>query len=443
MKNKLGLDEQVVKNISYQKNELSWVREFRLRAYQIFLKKTLPEWAKRADDFGFQDIKYYVNSGSSQKKTWDEVPKEIKDTFEKLGVPKAEREVLAGVKAQYESEVVYGSLLAPLEKQGVIFLSMDEGIKLYPEIVKKYFGKLIPPHDNKFAALNSAVFSGGSFLYVPKNVRVELPLQAYFRINEEKMGQFERTLIIAEEGSFVHYTEGCTAPLYSSVSLHSAVVEIYVGKGAHVIYSTIQNWSTNVFNLVTKRARVEEEGRMEWIDGNLGSRLTMKYPSVYLVGRKASGEILSLARAKRGQVQDSGGKAIHLASETKSRIIAKSISMDGGTSIYRGQVKIPQFAENCRNLTSCDALILDDQSISDTFPTIQIQNSSAQIEHEATASKISRDELFYANQRGLPEDQAKSMILNGFLSPIVRRLPMEYAVELNRLIELDMSNSVG
>lgn len=308
MINKLGLDENTIKNISYEKSEDSWVYDFRLKAYQIFLKKKLPEWAKRADNFEFQKIKYYLKPNSSQKKTWAEVPLEIKNTFEKLGVPKAEREVLAGVKAQYESEVVYGSLLKPLEKQGVIFLSMDEGIKKFPEIVKKYFGKLVPPTDNKFAALNSAVFSGGSFLYVPKGVHVELPLQAYFRINEAQMGQFERTLIIAEPASFVHYTEGCTAPLYSSASLHSAVVEIYVGKQAHVIYSTIQNWSENVYNLVTKRARVEEEGRMEWIDGNLGSRLTMKYPSVYLVGRKATGEILSLARAKKGQTQDSGEK---------------------------------------------------------------------------------------------------------------------------------------
>ncbi len=442
-KNKLGLDEDTVKNISYEKLEDEWVRDFRLRAYKIFLKKKLPEWARRADNLEFDKIRYYLKPDSSQKRSWEEVPKDIKDTFEKLGVPKAEREVLAGVKAQWESEVIYGSLLKPLQKKGVIFLSMDEGIKKFPELIQKYFGKLVPPQDNKFAALNSAVFSGGSFLYVPKGVKVELPLQAYFRINEAQMGQFERTLIIAEAGSFVHYTEGCTAPLYSSASLHSAVVEIYVGKGAHVIYSTIQNWSENVFNLVTKRARVEEEGRMEWIDGNLGSKLTMKYPSVYLVGRKASGEVLSLARAKKGQVQDSGGKAIHLASETKSRIVAKSISMNGGRAIYRGQVKIPEFAQNCRNLTSCDALILDEKSVSDTFPTIQIQNSSAQIEHEATASKISRDELFYANQRGLPEDAAKSMILNGFLAPIVRRLPMEYAVELNRLIELDMSGAVG
>jgi Fe-S cluster assembly protein SufB len=371
------------------------------------------------------------------------VPQDIKDTFEKLGIPEAERKFLSGVKAQFESEVVYGSILKNLEKQGVIFLSMDEAIKKYPETVKKYFGKLVPPTDNKFAALNSCVFSGGSFVYVPKNIHVELPLQAYFRINAPHIGQFERTLIIAEEGSFVHYTEGCTAPTYSSNSLHCAVVEIFVKPRARVIYSTIQNWSTNVFNLVTKRARVEEEGSMEWIDGNLGSKLTMKYPSVYLVGRKASGEILSLARAKRDQIQDAGGKAIHLASETKSRIISKSVAMEGGTTIYRGQVKIPTFAKDCRNFTSCDALIIDEKSISDTFPTIQVENNDAQIEHEATASKISRDELFYCEARGISETQAKSMIVNGFLNPIVKKLPMEYAVELNRLIEMDMSGSVG
>lgn len=441
--NKLGLDESTIKNISYQKSEKDWVREFRLKAYNIFLKKNLPVWATAARDFKFQEIKYYVKPNSTQKKTWGEVPDEIKNTFEKLGVPQAEREFLAGVKAQYESEVVYGSLLEPLRKQGVIFLSMDEAIKKHADIVREYFGKLIPASDNKFAALNSAVFSGGSFVYVPRGVKVELPIQAYFRINESQMGQFERTLIIAEEGSFVHYTEGCTAPQYSSASLHSAVVEIFVKPRAHVIYSTIQNWSNNVYNLVTKRARVEEEGRMDWIDGNLGSKLTMKYPSVYLVGRKATGEILSLARAKHGQTQDSGGKAVHLASETRSRIIAKSVSMDGGITKYRGQVKIPEFAKNCRNLTSCDALIMDDKSVSDTFPTIQVNSPSAQIEHEATASKISRDELFYASSRGIPEDQAKSMIVNGFLSPIVKKLPMEYALELNRLIELDMSGSVG
>lgn len=375
--------------------------------------------------------------------TWEELPAEIKDTYDKIGIPEAEKKYLMGVSAQYESEVVYKSVNKMLTKKGVVFLDMDSGLAQYPDLVRKYFGTIIPALDNKFAALNSSVWSGGSFVYIPPGVQVELPLQAYFRINAANMGQFERTLIIADEGSFVHYVEGCTAPIYSTDSLHSAVVEIVVKKGARVRYTTIQNWSTNVYNLVTKRARVEEEGTMEWVDGNLGSKITMKYPSVYLMGRKARGEILSIAYAGPGQHLDAGGKAVHAAPETTSQIISKSISRGGGRTSYRGLVKVYKGMKDTKSKVVCDALLLDEASRSDTYPTMEIDEQESQIEHEATVSKIGDEQLFYLQSRGISEIQARSMIVNGFIEPIVKELPLEYAVEMNRLIELQMEGSVG
>lgn len=438
-----GISEKIVREISHIKDEPSWMLNIRLNAFKLFLAKKHPTWGGDLSKLNYDDIYYFVKATDRQKRTWDEVPFEIKNTFEKIGIPEAERKFLAGVGAQYDSEVVYHSVSKMLEKKGVIFLDTDTAVKKYPELLKQYFGTIIPAADNKLAALNTAVWSGGSFIYVPKGVRVELPLQAYFRINAKNMGQFERTLIIADEGSYVHYVEGCTAPIFTTDSLHSAVVEILVKKGARVRYTTIQNWSKNVYNLVTKRMFVEEEGFGEWIDGNLGSQLTMKYPSVYLKGRKARGEILSLAFAGSGQHQDAGGKAIHLAAETSSVISSKSVSKDGGRTSYRGLLKVLKGAKNSKSTVRCDALILDPQSRSDTYPTMDIQEEKVTIGHEAAVSKIGEEQLFYFQSRGISQAQAEVMIVNGFIEPIVRELPMEYAVELNRLIQLEMTGSVG
>lgn len=438
-----GLTRAVVEEISALKNEPVWMREFRLKALEQFTRKPLPTWGGDLTAINFDDIYYYIRPTDKKASRWEDLPEEIRDTYDKIGIPEAEKKFLAGVSAQYESEVVYKSIQDTLRKKGVVFLDMDSGLREHPDIVKRYFGTVIPPGDNKFAALNSSVWSGGSFVYVPAGVKVDLPLQAYFRINAANMGQFERTLIIAEEGSFVSYLEGCTAPLYSTDSLHSAVVEIIVKKGARVRYTTIQNWSTNVYNLVTKRAWVEEEGVMEWVDGNLGSKLTMKYPSVYLVGRKARGEILSIAYAGRGQHQDAGGKAVHLAAETSSQIISKSVSRGGGRTSYRGLVQVTPDAKNSRSKVVCDALLLDEASRSDTYPTMKIDHQDVTIEHEATVSKIGDEQLFYLTSRGIDKAQAESMIVNGFIEPIVKELPLEYAVELNRLIQLQMEGSVG
>lgn len=442
-KSRKGLNADVVKNISWHKNEPEWMRKFRLQSLQIFERKSMPAWGADLSHINFDDIYYYIKPTNDKVSSWEELPPEIKDTYDKIGIPEAEKKFLAGVSAQYESEVVYKSINAMLKKQGVVFLDMDSGLREYPELVKQYFGTVIPPMDNKFAALNSAVWSGGSFVYVPAGVHVELPLQAYFRINAANMGQFERTLIIAEEGSYVHYVEGCTAPIYTTDSLHSAVVEIIVKPRARVRYTTIQNWSTNVYNLVTKRTRVEEEGTMEWVDGNLGSKVTMKYPSVYLMGRKARGEVLSIAYAGTGQHQDAGGKAIHVAPETTSQIISKSISKGGGRTSYRGLVQVNPGATHVKSKVVCDALLLDESSRSDTYPDMKISEQQVQIEHEATVSKIGDEQMFYLQSRGIPEGQAESMIVNGFIEPIVKELPLEYAVEMNRLIQLQMEGSVG
>lgn len=442
-KSKRGLDAGVVSQISGHKNEPVWMQKFRQRSLQTYYQKPLPTWGGDLSGIQFDNIFYYLKPITDRAKSWADLPAEIKDTYDKIGIPEAEKKFLAGVSAQYESEVVYKSITSMLTKKGVIFLDMDSGLREYPELVKQYFGTVIPPADNKFAALNSSVWSGGSFVYVPKGVHVDLPLQAYFRINAANMGQFERTLIIADEGSFVHYVEGCTAPIYTTDSLHSAVVEIIVKKGARVRYTTIQNWSTNVYNLVTKRARVEEEGIMEWVDGNLGSKLTMKYPSVYLMGRKAHGEVLSIAYAGAGQHQDAGGKMIHVAPETSSQIISKSISKSGGRTSYRGLVQVYPGATGVKSKVVCDALLLDESSRSDTYPTMKIDEQDVAIEHEATVSKIGDEQLFYLQSRGVTKSQAESMIVNGFIEPIVRELPLEYAVEMNRLIQLQMEGSVG
>ncbi len=438
-----GLFKSTVEMISGHKDEPEWMRLFRLKSYEIFLSKKMPSWGGDLTGINFNNIYYYIKPIQNKARTWADLPEEIKDTYDRIGIPEAEKKYLGGISAQYESEVIYKSIQGELHKKGVIFLDMDSGLREYPDLVKQYFGTIIPPADNKFSALNSAVWSGGSFIYVPKGVRVELPLQAYFRINAANMGQFERTLIIADEGSYVHYVEGCTAPIYSTDSLHSAVVEIIVKKGARVRYTTIQNWSANVYNLVTKRMRVEEEGFGEWIDGNLGSKLTMKYPSVYLVGRKARGEILSIAYAGSKQHQDAGGKAIHLASETTSRITSKSISKDGGRTTYRGLLHVIPTAKGVKSKVVCDALLLDEHSRSDTYPTMRIQSKDVEIEHEATVSKIGEEQLFYLESRGLTPELAQAMIVNGFIEPIVKELPLEYAIEMNRLIQLQMEGSVG
>ena len=438
-----GLTEELVRGISAMKQEPEWMLEIRLKALKKYREMPMPTWGGDFSPIDFEDIRYYIKPKNQEVKTWAEVPEAIKNTFEKIGVPEAEREMLAGVKSQYDSEVVYGSLKKALSEKGIIFLSMDEGLKQYPEIVKEYFGKVIPMGDNKLAALNTAVWSGGSFVYVPKGVDVGLPLQAYFRINTEKAGQFERTLIIAEEGSKMHYIEGCSAPSFSSASLHAAVVEIYVKKNAKVQYSTVQNWSKNVYNLVTKRARVEENAVMRWVDGNLGSHLTMKYPSCVLVGRKAHGEVLSIAWAGEGQHQDTGAKMIHLAPETTSQIISKSISKGGGRATYRGMVHMVPGAWGSRSKVVCDALILDEKSRSDTYPVNKIQENDVVLEHEATVSRVSEEQLLYLQSRGISAEEASTLIVNGFMEPVVKEIPLEYAVEMNRLVELEMEGSVG
>jgi Fe-S cluster assembly protein SufB len=442
-----GLDRKVVAQISELKGEPQWMRDFRLHALEEFESKPMPAgfWGGNIQNYAldFNDIYYYVKPMEGQGKTWEDVPDEIKRTFDKLGIPEAERKFLAGVGAQYDSEVVYHKIREDLEKIGVIFVDMDTGLREHGDIVEKYFGTIVPPADNKFAALNSAVWSGGSFVYVPEGVHVDIPLQAYFRINTENMGQFERTLIIAEPGSYVHYVEGCTAPTYSNDSLHSAVVEIIAQKGARVRYTTIQNWSTNVYNLVTKRAAAYQDAVMEWVDGNLGSKLTMKYPSVYLMEPGAHGEILSLAFAGQGQHQDAGGKVVHVAPNTTSTIISKSISKGGGRTSYRGLLKVYPGAENAKSTVRCDALLLDEDSRSDTYPVMEIDEEQVTIGHEATVSKVGEEQLFYLQSRGIDETEATKMIVNGFVEPIVKELPMEYAIELNRLIELQMEGSVG
>ena len=438
-----GLNEDLVREISWMKGEPNWMRDFRVKSLKQFEKRPMPHWGGDMSEIYFDDIYYYIKPSEAVVDEWEDVPESIKDTYEKLGIPEAERKYLAGVTAQYESEVVYHKNHEDLERQGVIFCDMDTALREYPEIVRAYFGKVIPSNDNKFSALNSAVWSGGSFIYVPEGVEVEMPLQAYFRINAENMGQFERTLIIADKGSKVHYIEGCSAPVYSTDSLHSAVVEIVVKESARVTYTTIQNWSNNVFNLVTKRAVVEAEGHMEWIDGNIGSRLTMKYPAVVMVGPKASGEVLSVAYAGEGQHQDAGAKMTHAAPETTSKIVSKSISKDGGRSSYRGLVRVEDDAHGCKSHVQCDALILDEDSISDTYPYMEIGSKDAVIGHEATVSKVADEQLFYLTSRGLTEEQATGMIVNGFIEPVTRTLPMEYAVEWSRLIELQMEGSVG
>ncbi len=442
-KPKKGLDEDMLREISWMKGEPDWMLNLRLKSYRAFKKRPMPNWGGDTSEIYFDDIYYYIKPTDEQVNSWDDLPDAIKDTYAKLGIPEAERKYLAGVTAQYESEVVFHRNREDLEAQGVLFTDMDTALREYPELVKRYFGKIIPPNDNKFSALNSSVWSGGSFIYVPPGVEVDMPLQAYFRINAENMGQFERTLIIADEGSKVHYIEGCSAPVYTSDSLHSAVVEIIVKPNAHVTYTTIQNWSSNVFNLVTKRAWVEAEGHMEWIDGNIGSRLTMKYPAIWLAGPKATGEVLSVAYAGKGQHQDTGAKMVHAAPETTSKIISKSISKDGGRSSYRGLVRVEDGAYGCKSHVQCDALILDDESISDTYPYMEIGMRDAQIGHEATVSRVADEQLFYLMSRGLSEEQAIGMIVNGFIEPVTRTLPMEYAVEWSRLIELQMEGSVG
>lgn len=442
-KSKKGLDEQVVKNISFIKAEPDWMRKFRLNSYRIFKQKKVPSWGADLSAINFEDIYYYIKPTDKQVGSWDELPKEIKDTYDKIGVPQAEKKFLAGVSAQYESEVVYESINKELKKIGVIFCDMDTGLKKYPDIVKNYFGKLIPPHDNKFAALNSSVWSGGSFVYIPKGVKVNLPLQAYFRINAERFGQFERTLIIAEEGSYVNYIEGCTAPVYTTNSLHAAVVEIFVHKGARVRYTTVQNWSNNVYNLVTKRAKAEESAVVEWIDCNLGSRVTMKYPSVYLYGKGAKGEVLSIAYATGGQHQDAGAKMLHFAPDTSSRILSKSISKKGGRTSYRGLVQVMPGAKNSSVYVSCDALILDEKSRSDTYPYMKIKENDVSIQHEAVVEKLGEEKLFYLTSRGITKTDAEGLLVNGFIEPVAKEIPLEYSIELNRLINLEMSGSVG
>ena len=441
-----GLSEDVVRGISSIKDEPQWMLDFRLDALKIFWEKENPSWAGSSEllaALDFDNIHYYVRATDTDSSNWDDVPEYIKDTFEKLGIPEAERQFLAGAGAQYDSEVVYHKLQEDLVKQGVVFLSMDQGLAEYEEIVREYFGTLIPAGDNKYAALNSAVWSGGSFIYVPPGVQVEVPLQAYFRINTENMGQFERTLIIVDEGAYVHYVEGCTAPTYSSDSLHCAVVEIVAKPHSRIRYTTIQNWSNNVYNLVTKRAYAYEHAVVEWVDGNIGSKLTMKYPSVYLMGEGAHGEILSLAFAGDGQHQDAGGKVVHVAPNTSSAIVSKSVSRGTGRTSYRGLVKVYEGAHGSTSMVRCDALLLDERSRSDTYPTMEIDEERVNIGHEASISRLGEEQLFYLMSRGINEEDAAKMVVNGFVEPIVKELPMEYAIELNRLIELQMEGSVG
>ncbi len=438
-----GLDETKIRAMSLMKNEPEWMLDIRLKAFQHFLERPMPNWGADLSDIDFDEIYYYIKPSDREEDDWDDVPSYIKDTFNKLGIPEAEQKFLSGVAAQYESEVVYHNIKKDLEDKGVIFLGMDEGLAKHPDLVKEYFTTIIPYNDNKFAALNTAAWSGGSFIYVPPGVSVEMPLQAYFRINAKNAGQFERTLIIVDEGAHVHYVEGCTAPIYSTDSLHSAVVEVIVKKGARCRYTTIQNWSNNVYNLVTKRAVAQENATMEWVDGNLGSKVTMKYPAVYMTGEGAHGEILSIAFSGKGQHQDAGGKVVHVAPNTTSRIVSKSISKDGGRASYRGLLKVADGAYNVKSNVVCDALLLDPASRSDTYPYIEIDEEDVTIGHEASVSKVGEEQLFYLMSRGINEQSATSMIVNGFIEPLVKELPMEYAIEMNRLIQLQMEGSIG
>ena len=440
---KKGLSRGTVEEISRIKNEPQWMLDFRLRSYDIFMKKPMPVWGGDLSKINFQNIFYYTRASEKQSKSWDDVPDSVRKTFDKLGIPEAEKKFLAGVGAQYESETVYHNLREDLSKQGVIFSDTDTAVKEHPEILKKYFGKVIPPEDNKFAALNSAVWSGGSFIYVPPNVKIDLPLQAYFRINAENIGQFERTLIIADEGSEVHYIEGCTAPVYTTESLHSAVVELIAKKGAKIRYTTIQNWSKDVYNLVTKRAYAYENARVEWIDGNIGSKLTMKYPGVYMLGRNAHAEVVSIAFAGSDQHQDAGAKAVHLAPDTTSRITSKSVSKQSGRTTYRGLLHVAKGATGVKSNVRCDALLLDETSRTDTYPYVEVNEEDATISHEASVGKIGEDQIFYLMSRGFSESDALSLIVGGFIEPFTKELPMEYAVELNRLVKLEMEDSVG
>ncbi len=438
-----GLDVKVVEQISSIKNEPEWMTKFRLEAYKTYRLKKMPSWGPDLTEIDLDQIYYYFRSAEDQVKRWEDLPAEIKETYDRIGIPEAEKKHLAGVSAQYDSEVVYESAQKELTKSGVLFCDMDTAVVKYPEIVRKYFGKLIPPDDNKFAALNSAVWSGGSFIYVPKGVKVKLPLQAYFRINAEKLGQFERTLIIADEGSDVHYIEGCTAPVYRSDSLHSAVVEIFAKKGSRVRYTTVQNWSKNVYNLVTKRALAEADAHMEWIDCNIGSKVTMKYPSIHLVGPRAKGEVLSIAFAGKGQLQDAGAKIYHKAPHTSSRVVSKSICKDGGRTSYRGVVDVAPRLKDCKVYVSCDAMIIDEESRSDTYPDMNIRSSDVQVQHEATVERLGEERLFYLISRGISKSEAEGLLVNGFIQPVSREIPLEYLIELNRLINIEMEGSVG
>jgi Fe-S cluster assembly protein SufB len=442
-KSNKGLTQDIVEKISAMKEEPQWMLDFRLRALAHYQSRPMPNWGADISDLNLEDIFYYVKPTDGEGKSWDDVPSAIKNTFDKLGIPEAEQKFLAGVGAQYESEMVYHSIQEHLSKQGVLFVSIEDGLKLYPDLFREYFGTVIPIEDNKFAALNSAVWSGGSFVYVPKGVKVDLPLQAYFRLNVANIGQFERSLIIADEGAQVHYVEGCTAPQYTTNSFHSGVIEIVVKKDARVRYSTIQNWSTNVYNLVTQRAKVFENGTMEWVDANLGSKVTMKYPSCYLMEPGAHGEILSIAFGGPGQQQDTGGKAVHFAPNTSSKITSKSISRGGGRTSYRGLIKVHPGATGVKSSVVCDALLLDPLSRSDTYPVIEIDEEDVSIGHEASVSKVGEEQLFYLKSRGLTDEEATTMVVSGFIEPLVKELPMEYAVEMNRLIQLQMAGSVG
>ncbi|MFC2042892.1 Fe-S cluster assembly protein SufB [Chloroflexota bacterium] len=442
-KSRMGLDREIVEQISKMKGEPQWMLDFRLKAFEHFQKRPMPTWGGNLSDLDLDNLYYYVKPAEAESRSWDDVPETIKNTFEKLGIPEAEQKFLAGVGAQYESEMVYHQVQEHLKEQGVIFLSIEDGLREHPDLFREYFSTVIPIEDNKFAALNSAVWSGGSFIYIPKGVTVNLPLQAYFRLNVANIGQFERTMIIADEGSQVHYVEGCTAPTYSSDSFHSGVIEIVVKKGARVRYTTIQNWSTNVYNLVTQRALVHEGATMEWVDANLGSKLTMKYPSCYLIGPGAHGEILSMAFAGEGQHQDAGGKVIHVAPHTSSKVTSKSISKGSGRSSYRGLLKVYKGAKDVRSNVVCDALLLDDTSRSDTYPYIEIDEDDVTIGHEASVSKVGEEQLFYLMSRGLSEEEATTMVVSGFIEPLVKELPMEYAIEMNRLIQIQMEGSIG
>lgn len=442
-KSRKGLNEDIVRQISSMKGEPKWMLDFRLKALKHFMKRPTPTWGPDLSSLDLDEIYYYVKPTDQEGKSWDDIPDSIKNTFDRLGIPEAEQKFLAGVGAQYESEMVYHSIHEQLAEQGVIFKSIENGLREHPELFREYFGKVIPYTDNKYAALNSAVWSGGSFVYIPPGLKVDLPLQAYFRLNVANIGQFERTMIIADEGSQVHYVEGCTAPQYTTDSFHSGVIEIVVKKNARVRYTTIQNWSNNVYNLVTQRARVEEKGTMEWVDANLGSKVTMKYPSCMLMGRGAHGEILSIAFSGKGQHHDTGGKVIHLAPDTTSKIISKSISKDGGRASYRGLMRVNKGSHNVKSNVVCDALLLDDHSRSDTYPYIEVDEQDVTIGHEASVSKVEEEQLFYLMSRGLTEEQATSMVVSGFIEPLVKELPMEYAIEMNRLIQLQMEGSIG